>query len=67
MTDLVMSVVFIVIAVAVVARTVFYAIEVLTNTKVAKKSLKLVNRYFKALEPVINYLEKSARSLDDDI
>lgn len=66
MTDLVMTVVFIVIALAIVVRTVFYAIEVIVTTRTQKKTFKLANKVFKAYEPMFDILNKYMDKLMDD-
>ena len=67
MTDLVMSVVFIVIALCVVVRTVFYAIDVIVKTKSTRKSMKVVNKLVKAYEPMLDWLNKYMDKMIDDM
>ena len=67
MTDLVISVVFIVIALAVVVRTVFYCIEVLVNTKMNKKSFRLINKFFKKYEPLFDKMSDMLNNGEIDI
>lgn len=59
--DLVLAVVFIVIAIAVIVRTVFYAIKTISDIKIAKKQSKMVSKIFKAYQP---FLDKMADMLD---
>ncbi len=64
MTDLMITIVLMVIAVALVVKTVFYAIEVLVNAKATRKSMKLINKYFKMLEPVCDWLQQYMKDGD---
>ncbi len=65
MTDEIMTVVFIVIALAVVVRTVFYGIQVIVEAKTNKKSFKLLNKLMKKYEPMFDCLNKYMDKLDE--
>ena len=65
MTDLMITIVLIIIALALVVKTVFYAIEVIVNTKATKKSLKLVSKLFKAYEPLTEWLQEYIKNNGD--
>lgn len=67
MTDLVVSILLVVIALAIVIKTVFYVIEVIVNNKMTKKSFKLINKIFKKYEPMFDVLSKYADKLDEDL
>lgn len=66
MTDVMVTVLLAVIALAIVVRTVFYGIQVIVEAKTNKKSFKLLNRLMKNYEPMFNYLNKYIGKLVDD-
>ena len=61
--DLMLGIAVLVIAAAWVVKVVFYAIEVLTNAKATKKSLKMASKVFKAYEPALNYFNNYVQKL----
>lgn len=66
MTDEIMAVVFIVIAIAIVVRTVFYGIQVISEAKTNKRSLKIVNKIMKKYEPIMDCCLKAMDDLYDN-
>ena len=54
MTDLVVSIVLIVVALTFVVKTVFYIIEVLVGAKASRKTLKLANKCLKKYEALFD-------------
>lgn len=59
MTDLVISIVLIIVALTFVVKTVFYIIEVLIGAKATKKTLKLANKCLKKYDALFDKMFNS--------
>lgn len=66
MESIIALVAFCVLVVTFVVRTVFYAINIIVNAKVAKRSLKLTNKMFKSCEPFMNYFGEIVDKMKSD-
>lgn len=65
MTDIMITVAFIVLTLTFVVRTVFYIIEVITDTKTKRRSFRLSNKLVKMYEPMFEKLKDYMDKIDD--
>ena len=67
MTDEIMTVVFVVIALAIVVRTVFYGIQVIAEVRYGKRQYKILNRFLKKYEPLLDTTADALKDMYDKL